>query len=345
MRDELVSALWYGDGVGVRAARAALTPLEWLYGAASRVHGVSRARAAGAAAVPTISVGNITVGGTGKTPLSAWVASELQRRGARPAMLLRGYGGDEPRVHAVLNPSVPVFADSNRARSAALAVRDGATALVLDDAFQHRQLARDADIVLVSADQWHDGPVRLLPAGPFREPLSALQRASLIVVTRKAASRERADAIAATIGRSAPAIGSALVHLAPASLRAWHGAEEPLDCLKGQRVLAVSGIAAPGAFAAQLRALGATIDVLRYSDHHAFSAADQAQVQRRAAACDRVVCTLKDAVKLGPLWPADAPALWYLSQSPLLERGGDALHALIDRVLSRSARRLGDALP
>ncbi|MBW7934132.1 MAG: tetraacyldisaccharide 4'-kinase [Gemmatimonadaceae bacterium] len=336
MRESLVRRVWYGTGYDALLARAVLTPAEWAYGAVSLVAGAQRARGAGQSIVPTISVGNITVGGTGKTPIAAWVAGQLLERGHHPALLLRGYGGDEPLVHALLNPNVPVHTNPDRRRAALRAVADGATALVLDDGFQHRQMPRDADIVLVSADLWHDLPVRLLPAGPFREPLEALRRASLVVVTRKAASAERAAHVATLVQRAAPQVGVAVAYLAPDTLRRWDGAGvAQAAALSGERVLAVSGIGAPEAFAAQLRALGAEVEATPYGDHHDFSASDITALVAGAARADRVVCTLKDAVKLGPRWPAGAPPLWYLSQTVVLETGAAALPALLDRVVGR----------
>jgi len=338
VRDAIAKSVWHGDGFGAIAARAALTPLEWIYGAASAVVGAQRARQAGASLAPTVSIGNITVGGTGKTPMSAWVAAELRTRGLKPTLLLRGYGDDEELVHAMLNPGVPVVVDADRRRGAAAAVANGATALVLDDGFQHRQMPRDADLVLVSADQWHDGPVRLLPAGPFREPLFALRRASLVVVTRKLASAERAGRVVAAVRQAAPGCQTAVVHLAPRGLCAWGGGEAPLTDLNGQRVLAVSGIGAPDAFVGQLQALGATVEVLSFGDHHAYSAADIDRIRRRAAPHDRVLCTLKDAVKIGPQWRADQPPLWYLSQFLEIEAGAAELRTLLDHVASLRSR-------
>ncbi|MBI2409094.1 MAG: tetraacyldisaccharide 4'-kinase, partial [Gemmatimonadetes bacterium] len=233
MREALARAVWYGEGFGALIARAALTPAEWVYGAMSMMAGATRARGAGLSAVPTVSVGNITVGGTGKTPMAAWVAAELRARGRAPAILLRGYGDDEPLVHAMLNPTVAVVANPNRRLGGAQAVAQGATALVLDDAFQHRQMPRDADIVLVSADLWQDVPVRLLPAGPFREPLVALRRASCVVVTRKSATPERAGQVVSQLRRAAGDVPLAVVHLAPQAMREWSSdGEEPLESLR-----------------------------------------------------------------------------------------------------------------
>lgn len=338
MRDVIARTVWYGEGFDALLARAALTPFEWMYGAAVLVDGARRASGAGRTEVPTVSVGNLTVGGTGKTPIAAWFASQLRARGRAPALLLRGYGDDEALVHAVLNPDVPVLADPDRRRAAAQALAKGATALVLDDGFQHRQMPRDADVVVVSADLWTDLPVRLLPAGPFREPLSALRRASLVIVTRKAASVERAAEVARQLTRASGGVPFAVAHLAPGRLCPWTGgASEPVDALRGQRVLAVSGIGAPEAFLAQLGAAGAQVETATFGDHHAFSANDVRGLAARGAHVDRVVCTLKDAVKLGPQWPAQHPSLWYLSQLVVIETGTASVEAVLARLMSYAA--------
>src|SRR5687768_3928318 len=144
--------------------------------------------------LPAVSVGNLSSGGTGKTPFAAWLAAQLGQS-ARPAIALRGYGGDEAEVHRRLNPDVPVVVNADRAAAIREAQTLGADVVVLDDAFQHRRIARVADVVLLSTEQLMR-PLRLLPAGPWREPLSAARRADLIVVTRKSASS--ADAQRAT---------------------------------------------------------------------------------------------------------------------------------------------------
>ncbi len=338
MREAMARVVWYGEGFDALLARAVLTPFEWIYGAAALVDGARRASGAGRTPVPTVSIGNLTVGGTGKTPLAAWFAAQLRTRGRAPALLLRGYGDDEALVHAALNPDVPVFADADRRRAAALAIAQGATALVLDDAFQHRQMPRDVDVVVVSADLWSDLPVRLLPAGPFREPLTALRRAHLVIVTRKAASSGRAAEVAQQLTRASGGVPLAVVHLAPGRLSAWTGgASESIETLRGQRVLAVSGIGAPDAFLAQLGAAGAQVQDASFGDHHAYTARDVERLLSRASRMDRVVCTLKDAVKLGPQWPAHAPRLWYLSQSVVVETGLESVEAVLDRLMSPAA--------
>ncbi|MBA4071742.1 MAG: tetraacyldisaccharide 4'-kinase [Gemmatimonas sp.] len=338
VREAMARAVWYGEGFDALLARAVLTPFEWIYGAVSLMDGARRAREAGRTQVPTVSIGNLTVGGTGKTPIAAWFAAQLRERGRAPALLLRGYGDDEALVHAVLNPDVPVLADADRRRAAAQAIESGATVLVLDDAFQHRQMPRDADVVVVSADLWSDLPVRLLPAGPFREPLSALRRASLIIVTRKAASSARAAEVARQLTLASGGVPLAVAHVAPGRLCAWTGgASESCEVLRGQRVLAISGIGAPDAFLMQLATAGAEVQAASFGDHHAFTVRDVQDLVARAAQVDRVMCTLKDAVKLGPQWPAHAPPLWYLSQLVVIETGTASVEAVLDRLMSPAA--------
>lgn len=336
-------AAWYGEGAGAAAARAGLAPLAALFRAGAvargRLYDAGVLRAHDLAA-PALSIGNLTVGGTGKTPVAAWAVAELVRRGVRPAVLLRGVGGDEARVHALLNPRVPVVADPDRVRGALAAVRAGAEVLVLDDAFQHRRARRDADVVLVAAERFARG-ARVLPAGPFREPVSALRRATMIVVTRKSASPTEAGAVAASLGAGIGGgeVAVATAHLAPDSLALWGATEVgPVDALAGQRVLAVAGVGAPDAFAEQLRAVGARVELARYPDHHAYTQADAEALAERSGAVLTVVTTLKDAVKLGPLWPVGACALWYVTQRVTLEAGAAALADVLDG-LAAAARR------
>lgn len=334
-----IERIWAADGPAVWA----LTPLSWLFGAATATRnllfdiGLLRARSLG---LPTISVGNLTVGGTGKTPVAAWVAQRLAAAGAQPAILLRGYGDDEPLVHRLLTPGIPVIADPDRSRAAAAARAQGATVLVLDDAFQHRQAHRDVDLVLVAAEQ--RAVHRLLPAGPLREGRGALRRASLLVVTRKSASRADAEACAASWTGFAGAPETAVLALVPRQLvpaSAEQGlAPLPLETLRGRLVLAVSAIGNPGAFEAQLSALGAKVTHARFPDHHRFSAGDLQELVRRAAPETLVVCTLKDAVKLGDRWPRQAPPLWYLSQAIEVERGAAPLDQALRRLMPGSTQ-------
>src|SRR5262245_13262679 len=186
--------MWQSEAPWATVTRALLAPASVLYGGVTGIRNSLYDRgtfASVTSSIPVVSIGNLAVGGAGKTPLSAWVASELASRGAHPAIVMRGYGDDEPRVHALLNPDVPVVVNADRVAAVQVAAARGADVAVLDDAFQHRRIARIEDIVLVSADGW-TGSVRLLPSGPWRESPRALKRASFVIVTRKAASSDKA---------------------------------------------------------------------------------------------------------------------------------------------------------
>lgn len=336
--------LWYGAGVVPRLGRVLLSPLAAAYGAAMDLRnslydaGALRSQDA---VLPAVSVGNLTVGGTGKTPVTAWLAALLAARGRRAAIVLRGYGADEPLVHAALAPEVTVVVNGDRAAGVGAAAAAGADVIVLDDAFQHRRLRRALDVVLVSADQWR-GPPRLLPAGPFRERPASLRRASLVLITRKAAGIEAGRRLRATIEAIAPGVPTALVHLGWGDLRAARDVREPsggatrrpLADLRGRRVLAISGVADPDAFRGQLLEQGADVTARVHADHHAYTAAEARRLAAAAASHDLAVCTLKDAVKLAPLWPRQAPPLWYVSQRVVPEDAADAIEAALARVLA-----------
>ena len=166
--------------------RWAGSPLAHLYGLGVKIHrAASNSRFA---PIPTICIGNMTVGGTGKTPATIYVARELVRRGRKPAILMRGYkaqGGDEAEeVKAALSGlNVPILLGSDRYASACRAAKDGCDVVILDDGFQHWRLKRDLDIVLVDATDPFGGDA-VLPHGKLREPIEGIQRAGMIVVTR-----------------------------------------------------------------------------------------------------------------------------------------------------------------
>jgi tetraacyldisaccharide 4'-kinase len=329
--------VWWGTGLGARVTRAALSPLSVLYRLGVATHGAlytSGLKRQATLALPSISVGNLTVGGTGKTPIAAWLASLLTRRQARPAIVLRGYGDDEPLVHERLNPDVPVIVSADRVRGVERAATLAADVAVLDDAFQHRRAARTADLVLLSADRWTSRR-RLLPAGPWREPLRAVRRASMVLVTRKAASQATASAVAATIRHRFPGVPVGVAALTLQELRSANGESTmPLEALAGARALAIVGVGDPSPFLRQLAATGATVRAAVFPDHHAYTQTEVARLASMIAAGELTVCTLKDAVKLAPHWPREAPTLWYVSQSVIVEEGRDTLDALLSRVLA-----------
>jgi tetraacyldisaccharide 4'-kinase len=332
-----IETLWYSESPTAAAARVVLAPAAAAYRVATGLRNAAYDRGIlvrQETAIPVVSIGNLSVGGSGKTPVAAWFAREFADRGARPALVLRGYGGDEPRVHALLNPQVPVFVNPDRVAAVREAASGGHDVAILDDAFQHRRIARLEDIVLVSADQWRE-PLRLLPAGPWRERLDALSRASFIIVTRKAASRASAEDLMHRLAALRATGNGAVASLQPAALHdAVSGAQKPLLHLKGASVLAVAGIGDPESFAGQLRGMGARVELRRYPDHHSYSQDDVDALVNAAGEFDHICCTLKDAVKLGPRWPREGQSLWYVSLRCEIEVGLKGVTALIDRVLA-----------
>ena len=256
-------------------------------------------RAVESASVPVISVGNLAVGGTGKTPFAAWIAAGLVELGASPAIVSRGYGSDETKLHRAWNPDVPVVVDAKRVRGVSTAVRGGADVAVLDDGFQHRSLARDLDLVLVAAE--HPHPVHLLPRGPYREPEHALARATGIVMTRRTASLDAAHARAASILAAVGdgwAGGAGLVHarLAPVGWYDLGGTAAPIPT---GEVLAVSSVAGPEEFHRLIErdSPDLRIDRLVFPDHHEYRGSELTAIARRAGT-RTVVTTEKDGVKL-----------------------------------------------
>jgi len=338
MRD-FVDRVWFGTDVFARAARFALAPAEVLYrasiGVRSALYDVG-AFTTHPSALPTVSVGNLTVGGTGKTPVTAWIATELVERGATPAIVLRGYGEDEPLVHARLNPSIPVIVAADRVSGIARARDGGATVAILDDAFQHRQVSRAADLVLVSADRWSPSP-RLLPAGPFREPLASLRRATLVLVTRKAAANNDVDRVNEALAAIAPHVPRSTLRLIPDELRHLSVSGEddlrrPLTDFEGRDVRVITAIGDPHAFIRQIEALGGRVNADVYPDHHHFDAIEIARFSQSIPADGLAICTLKDAVKLVQRWPREAPTLWYVSQRVNVERGVGGVEHILDEL-------------
>ena len=303
-----------------------LTPLSWIYGAV--VDRRNRCYDAGVCKVerlpcPVISIGNIAVGGTGKTPFTILTARGLQARGFRPAVLSRGYGGrltgsgnvvsdgqsvflspgecgDEPALMAASLPGIPVLTGPERIVSGRLAIeRFGADVLVLDDAFQHRRLARDVNVVLLDGTSPF-GNRRLLPAGPLREPpRPALDRADIIVKTGVEAPPGRAAADPTVDGVSRPVFRASYEALALRPVGG--GPPTPPDSISGRRILAFTAIAAPEKFRATLTALGVEIiKYLAFPDHYFYKERDVRAIAAEAKQlqAEMIVTTEKDGVKL-----------------------------------------------
>jgi tetraacyldisaccharide 4'-kinase len=274
-----------------------------------------------------ISVGNLAVGGTGKTPLAAWVAGTLRGAGLPTCVLVGGHGADEAALHRSWNRDVAVLAGRERVASARRARADGARVAVLDDGFQHRALARDLDIVLLSADD--PDPAPLLPRGPFRESKSALARADLVVITRRTAGVERARALAASAADACAGGVVASARLEPGAWTSLAGGRQAGP--PAEDVLVVCGVARPDAF---LRAVASRVvggaEPMVFPDHHAYGAADVARMVARARGRP-IVVTEKDAVKLAPLLDGAAAGARALVLADRLawDWGEDALRSRI----------------
>jgi tetraacyldisaccharide 4'-kinase len=261
------------------------------------------------ARLPVVSIGNLSVGGTGKSPMVAWVAQWFRQRDVRVAILSRGYGqldsgqNDEALELELRLPDVPHLQHWDRVASATLAREElEMQALVLDDGFQHRRLARDLDIVLIDAT---DPPSarHVLPGGLLREPLTGLRRAHVAVLTRSdQVTATELQAARASIQRIAPGLPVLEAMHRPAELRLHPEESRPLDGLRGTKVLAFCGIGNPESFLNTLVTLGAeVIDSRIFADHHPYAAEDMRQLEewtRQHAEAEAVVCTLKDWVKL-----------------------------------------------
>ncbi len=270
------------------------------------------------AAVPVVSAGNLSVGGTGKTPVVIALCRHLQGQGLKVGVLSRGYGGslslrggvvsdgervyasvaeagDEPLMIARQLPGVVVLVGKDRRKTARQAVEQfGCQVLVLDDGFQYWQLHRDVDLVLLDA-RCPFGNGWTLPAGILREPVPHLRRAHAVLMQGEWACDE-------SFIRQFPSIPCFTWHKAFVGIRPLH--EQPPEMssdLNGRRVFATAGIASFDSFVETLRQVGAEIaGTWRLPDHYRYTPADVQEVQRRARECraELVVVTEKDAVKL-----------------------------------------------
>jgi tetraacyldisaccharide 4'-kinase len=322
-----VQRWWRGEaGLAGVLLDAVLWPVEQLFGAITAARNgayVGGLRRVERATIPVISVGNVGVGGAGKTPVAAWLAARLLAWGRRPAIVLRGYAEDEVELHRELNPEVAVVVGKRRAAAVAEAAAKGCDVAVVDDGFQHRALARDLDLVLVSADAWTERR-RLLPRGPWRERVTALRRARMVLVTRKAVSRGRAEEVAGELERAVPESTVVVCRIGPSRLAPLHGgAALPVESLSGREALAVASLADPEPFRHNLQAAGVRTELLAYPDHHDFDRADADRILREGGG-RALLMTHKDAVKLRSLIPAGTEAL-VLEQDVWMERGGDLL--------------------
>jgi len=300
----------------------------------------------GRAPKPVVSVGNIVAGGTGKSPMSRLVAQWMLDAGVRPLLATRGYGAvqgiaDEVEEFKALVPGAAVVVDPSRRRGIAAAVAGGERfdAVLLDDGFQHRSLARDLDVVLIDAqrpclDDW------LLPAGWLREPVTALRRAGAIVVTQ---AEGMDDALSARIESIAGRAPIAWCRLEPRTLTMHRGstvAEQPFAWLEGRSVVVWAGLANPERVVSAVRAQGAVIRAApRLRDHHPYDQTLLRQLLEQAKGVDAIVVTGKDWPKLAGRIPPFAPPIAVVRAGWHFASGEAALHSTILQVVKPNLQR------
>ncbi len=346
-----------------------LLPLSWLYGLIvwlrNRLFDLGILRTS-RVNVPVISVGNLTAGGTGKTPLVEAIAGHLLSGGKKVGIVSRGYGrasrgvvvvsdgdgvraagceaGDEPMQMARKHPRAVVVVGERRVEAARRAVTLGAEVLVLDDAFQHRYLHRDVNIVVLDSRIDITGE-RLLPSGLRREPLRGLQRADVLVFSRVPPHGTQIE----WAGALARWYNGPIVRVTTKSdgfFSPTDGAEVALDRLKRERIYAFSGIAHHGTFVEDLSRWGLDVRAGRaFPDHHVYTGADIERIEQeyRAAGCSALMTTEKDVSRIA----RDEELVWrFLKRLPVYHTrvsagpvsGKETLWDLIDSAVVRGTR-------
>lgn len=283
-----------------------------------------------------ISVGNITVGGTGKTPVTRFIASNLQGRGFNVAILSRGYkgkkesdvnlvsdgtkiflgpdrAGDEPYMLAKRLPGIPVIVGANRYKIGTYAQTNfQLDAVILDDGFQHIQLKRDLDVLIIDGEKGF-GNEYLLPRGPLREPPSNIDRAGLILINK---ASQKSEELKERLLKINPNSQVFMSHYGAEQLTPlWGGKDADIGMLAGAKVLSLSAIANPSSFTKLLIALGARImEDIAYNDHYNYSESDLDDAMKKAvdAKADFIVTTEKDAVKLEGFRPHGKVPVYFL---------------------------------
>lgn len=347
--------VWERNGAAGKLLWLATVPASFLYGAAMQVrNALFRLGVFPSVALPrpVISVGNLTVGGTGKTPTCLWLAQELGKRGLRVGILSRGYGrrgrrpvvfegsdgaipkvengsdlleaGDEPLMMARLYGQTVGVSDDRLLAAGELLKRKDVDAFILDDGFQRRRIKRDVDLLLLGEDcsGW------VLPAGPFREPRRNLRRANFFLETsangqwQSLIPRERTGAC----------FHAALRPVSLVSLSASRYQEFPLSLLYRSKILTVTGVANPrGLYRLIHEWEGEITDTLEFPDHHLYTSADWQQIARMGRSVDLIITTEKDILKLAR-FPFAKDKLLALRVAMAVENGSALIDAICQRI-------------
>ncbi len=365
-RDPEILLRRYWEKPDTRVVTAGLAALSMGYRLALATRGCAYRwglLATGRVPCPVVSVGNITLGGSGKTPLVELVTLCLRELGAVPAVVSRGYGrssrgvgivadregmrlgpraaGDEPVLLAERLAGVPVVVGENRLEAGQVAIRQcGATAIVLDDGFQHRTLEKDLEIVVVNGRApW--GNWRLFPRGMLREPLGALGRAHLVVVANPLDASD-VRSVTGTVRRhnvEAPILVASYEVIGARQVFAGRQLE-PHE-LGGHRLLAFAGLGSPRGFTDTLDGAGVDVaQLVEYPDHHWFIPRDLVELteQARAVGAEGLITTEKDWVRLRSLAAPGVP-LWVLQVRLRVDDGREQLLHALERALAAAAAR------
>lgn len=293
--------------------------------------------------VPVISVGNLTAGGTGKSPTVAMLARWFRQRDIRVAILSRGYGAgldgrnDEAKELEVQLPDVPHLQNPDRLASAAIATEElGMEVLLLDDGFQHRKIHRDLEIVLLDAREPF-GFGHILPRGLLREPLRSLRRADVVMATRAdQVDPQRLAEIRTRVQRYNPKAAWLEAEHFPIRLRNSEGETLPVEWLQNRSIFAVCGLGNPNGFFQTLRSVGSNIvDSLAFPDHHAYSAADIHEIERKSSSSslgtEAIICSGKDLAKIQTSSIGSLP-VWSLDVELRIRIGADVLDEYLARI-------------
>jgi tetraacyldisaccharide 4'-kinase len=361
MSGQWMRRVWQRRGVVGKLFWAAFLPLSCLYGFGVKIRNALYAmgwKSARTLDPFVLSIGNLSVGGTGKTPTVVWVARELEKRGFKSVVLSRGYNrrgdqpllltpqspgdiddcGDEPAMMAELF-GLTVAVAKARYRGALEAMKNNSVdAFILDDGFQNRQLSKDLDLLLLGSDVtgW------LLPAGPLREPRTAMGRADFLLITGAHEQWRRRIPQSA----SQPVFAGALAPVALIGLESRRWKEYPLSLLANRRIVAVSAIANPESFYRMLHDWEAEIvDVFEFADHHRYTHPDWQRINRAARNADFIITTEKDILKL-IRFPFGREKLLALRVTMAVENGDALIQAVVDRIQKKTENhaKLGSAI-
>jgi tetraacyldisaccharide 4'-kinase len=350
-----IRSVWERKGISGKLLWLVLVPISWIYRLAVQFRNLLYSRGwlrVQALDRPVISIGNLTVGGTGKTPGCLWLAQELAKHGLKVAILSRGYkrresqpvilacngkpstaanagaeiaaAGDEPYVMARMYGQVVAVGNDRYESGRELLRRQAVDVFILDDGFQHRRLKRNVDLLLLGRDAtgW------LLPCGPFREPRKAVRRADLILLTD--AQEQWKSFLQARSPQSC--YSGALKATALIGFQSNQWRERPLSLLYGSRILAVSGIANSVSFYGTIHEWeGEVVDTLEFPDHHDYTARDWQDINRRGRQADIILTTEKDLVKL-IRFPFAKDKLLALRVTMVIEDGAALIQAVLDRI-------------